>query len=442
VHSRNIKLAIAASIFVAAGVLILFIINLVFAMRIVRSLHPSLGWHPAFGIIFKFLCVLTGATIIMVIAGTVQSFYTLDLKTKATDRNLQLYGSTFLAILATLPLPITILSLLIPYSPPDRFGVGRLRTKVIVLLVSTTLLAIGAWYRCGSTWAPPVPRSQPLPGYLGKGAFYIFNFFVEIQTVLMYAILRVDLRFHVPNGANGVGSYSSSQQLADVEMQDSRPTSASDSTNKEKEVPAKGPTTFGLTIDTSVPTIRIQDNEKTPVSLPGSPDSRIESAESSPNTSPISPPPKNKRKSLIQSLFKRQSKEVPPLPTFQIDTSSLEPPSTAEQRQRWRNSEQQRIITRLGGPWQELDSPTRPIEPPSPSSTIFSFRTGVSNQYRDSVGAVSIGTGISITIPASVVTAPSIRDTLRADGNWTPELDWELRSPRRFLSMKRRVTGE
>ena len=443
VHSRNIKLAIAASIFVAAGVLILFIINLVFAMRIVRSLHPTLGWHPAFGILFKFLCVLTGATIIMVIAGTVQSFYTLDPKTKATDRNLQLYGSTFLAILATLPLPITILSLLIPYSPPDRFGVGRLRTKIIVLLVSTTLLAIGAWYRCGSTWAPPVPRSQPLPGYLAKGAFYIFNFFVEIQTVLMYAILRVDLRFHVPNGANGVGSYSSSQQLADVEMQDSRPTSASNSTNKEeKEVPAKGPPTFGLTIDTSIPTIRIQDNEKTPVSLPGSPASRIESTESSPNTSPISPPPKNKRKSLIQSIFKRQSKEVPPLPTFQIDTSSLELPSTSEQRQRWRNSEQQRIITRLGGPWQELDSPTSPIEPPSPSSTIFSFRTGVSNQYRDSVGAVSIGTGISITIPASVVTAPSIRDTLRADGNWTPELDWELRSPRRFLSMKRRVTGE
>ena len=125
----------------------------------------------------------------MVIAGTVQSFYTLDPKTKATDRNLQLYGSTFLAILATLPLPITILSLLIPYSPPDRFGVGRLRTKIIVLLVSTTLLAIGAWYRCGSTWAPPVPRSQPLPGYLAKGAFYIFNFFVEIQTVLMYAMM-------------------------------------------------------------------------------------------------------------------------------------------------------------------------------------------------------------------------------------------------------------
>lgn len=441
-QSRNVKLAIAASIFVAAGVLILFIINLVFVMRLVRSLHPRLGWHPAFGIIFKLLCVLTGATIIIVIAGTVQSFFTLDPGTKAIDRSLQLYGSTFLAIIVTLPLPIIVLSLLIPYSPPDRFGVGRLRTKVIVLLVSTTLLSIGAWYRCGSTWAPPIPRSQPLPGYLGKGPFYIFNFFVEIQTVLMYAILRVDLRYHIPNGAKGVGSYSSSQQLDDVEMQDSRPTSASKSIEDiDKEVAVKSTPTFGLTIDTNIPTIQIHDPEKTPVFSPESPDTHIESTQTTPTTSPISPT-KSKRKSLLQSLFRRQSK-APTLPTIQTDMSPIEPPPTAEQRQRWRDSEQRRIVTRLGGPWQELESPTSPLEPPSPVTTIHSFRTSVtpSVSARDSVGGISVGTGLSIGVP-SVVTAPSLRDTLRADGNWTPELEWELRSPRRFLSMKRRVTGE
>lgn len=386
----------------------------------------------------------------MVIAGTVQSFFTLDPAKKAIDRSLQLYGSTFLAIIATLPLPIVVLSLLIPYSPPDRFGVGRLRTKVVVLLVSTTLLSIGAWYRCGSTWAPPIPRSHPLPGYLDKGPFYIFNFFVEIQTVLMYAILRVDLRYHIPNGANGVGSYSSSQQLDDVEMQDSRPTSASTSTKaNDEEVAAKGmPTTFGLTIDTSVPTIRVHDPEKTPGgSSLNSPDTQIELAHTTPTTSPIYPV-NNKRKSLLQSLFKRQSK-APALPMIQTDTSPIEPPPTAEQRSRWRNSEQQRIVTRLGGPWQELESPTSPVEPPSPVTTVHSLRTSYAQSFvpsyapsvRDSVSGVSVGTGLSITVP-SVVTAPSIRDTLRADGNWTPELNWELKSPRRFLSMKRRVTGE
>ncbi|KAF1362737.1 hypothetical protein EJ07DRAFT_152976 [Lizonia empirigonia] len=327
-QSRNVKLAIAASILVAAGVLILFIINLIFSMRIVRSLHPALGWHPGFGIVFKCLCVLTGATIIMVIVSTVQSFYTLDPHIKATDRNLQLYGSTFLAILATLPLPITILSLLIPYSPPDRFGVGRLRTKVIVLLVSTTLLAIGAWYRCGSIWATPVPLSEPLPGYLGKAGFYLSNFFVEIQTVLMYAILRVDLRYHIPNGAKGFGSYSSSQQLDDVEMQDSRPTSASKTMeDSESDTTAKNNPTIGLTIDTGMPTILIHDPEKTPLLSPNPPYSETKSSQTIPTTPRT---PKNQRKSLLQSLFKRQS-EAPTLPPPQPATPPSSPRKTQNQ---------------------------------------------------------------------------------------------------------------
>jgi hypothetical protein len=161
-NPRNIQLAIAAQIFVAAGVLILFIINIIFSMRLVRSLHPTLGWHPGFSIAFKFLCVLIGTTLIMVISGTVQSFYTLDPTIKDRDRKLQLYGSTFLAVVATLPLPATVLSLLIPYSPPDRFGIGRLRTKVTVLLVSTVLLALGAWYRCGSTFPALAAAAQLL----------------------------------------------------------------------------------------------------------------------------------------------------------------------------------------------------------------------------------------------------------------------------------------
>ncbi|KAL1798675.1 hypothetical protein ACET3X_002712 [Alternaria dauci] len=224
-NPTNVPLAIAAQVFVAAGVLILFVINIIFAVRLVRSTHPSVGWHPAFGIAFKVLYVLIGLTLITVITATVQSFYTLNPSTRATDRGFQQYGATFLAIIAMLPLPITMLTLLIPYSPLDRFGIGRLRTKVIVLLISTTLLSIGAWFRCGVTLQAPVPRSQPLPGYLGKAPFYIFNFLVEIQTVLMYAILRVDLRWHIPNGAKGPGSYAR-PQVHDVEMQDSRPTSS------------------------------------------------------------------------------------------------------------------------------------------------------------------------------------------------------------------------
>ncbi|KAF2188229.1 hypothetical protein K469DRAFT_684962 [Zopfia rhizophila CBS 207.26] len=205
---HNVRLAIAAQIFVAAGVLIIFIINLIFAQRLVRSLHPRLGWHPAYSSAHKITYVLIMLTLAIVITATVQSFYTLRPRTRTIDRSLQLYGSTFLATISILPIPIVLIALLVPRkSPPEKFGAGRLRTKVVVLLTGTTLLCLGAAFRCGTSWKKPVARTQPLPDYFHKACFYVFNFVLEILVVYMYAIMRVDLRFHIPDGAKGQGSY-------------------------------------------------------------------------------------------------------------------------------------------------------------------------------------------------------------------------------------------
>lgn len=46
-RQHNVRLAIAAGVFVNAGVLILYIVNLVFAQRILRALQPKLGWNAA-----------------------------------------------------------------------------------------------------------------------------------------------------------------------------------------------------------------------------------------------------------------------------------------------------------------------------------------------------------------------------------------------------------
>ncbi|KAF1943037.1 hypothetical protein EJ02DRAFT_374560 [Clathrospora elynae] len=402
---RDVKLAIAAQIFVAAGVLVLFIINIIFAMRLVRSTHRNFGWHPAFSIGFKIICVLIGGTLIAVIAGTVQSFYTLNPSTRATDRGLQLYGSTFLAIIATLPLPITLLALLIPYSPLDRFGIGRLRTKVFVLLISTTLLSLGAWYRCGVAWQTPVPRTQPLPSYLGKGAFYVFNFFVEVQTVLMYAILRVDLRWHIPNGAKGPGSYSVVQIQLDIEMQDSRTSSGTKhddtfSLNEEKELDI--------------------DIEKTP---PPTPPKHIEQIVNSQRSSLAVPKPaadgsKSQRSSILSNRL-----------SFLTKSSSML--AIPEQKRSWRKSDQERIVKRLGGPWQQLASPT---------ASVFSFEKSptMSTFSQEKTAACSVIE--SQDAPAhnrSASEAPSIPDVVN-QGGWTSKIDWEFRSPARFLSLSRK----
>lgn len=204
----DVSLSIAAAIFVGAGVLIIFIVNLIWSQRMLRSLQPTIGWHPITSIAVRIIYVLIGCTLAINITSTVQSFYTLDKHIRSIDRSLQLYGLTFLAIVSSLPLLVLAITFALPRkTSPDHFGKGTLRTKTIVLLVGATLITLGAWYRCATMFKTPVPRSQPLPAYFHKACFYIFNFGVEIITVYMYAIARVDRRFHVPNGAKGPGSY-------------------------------------------------------------------------------------------------------------------------------------------------------------------------------------------------------------------------------------------
>jgi hypothetical protein len=204
----DIQLAIASSIFVAAGVLITFVVNIIWAQRILRATHPKLGWHPVIRVIFKMIYVLIGLTLVVTITSVVQNFYTLRPRTKFIDRALQLYGQTFLAVISSLPIFIVGLALALPRKTPlEKFGAGKHSVKIAILLTGTLLVTIGAWYRCATSWQPLVPRAQPLPGYFAKPCFYIFNFGVEILLLYLYAIMRVDLRFHIPNGAKGPGDY-------------------------------------------------------------------------------------------------------------------------------------------------------------------------------------------------------------------------------------------
>ncbi|KAH6005116.1 hypothetical protein HBI55_026190 [Parastagonospora nodorum] len=204
----DIQLAIAATIFVAAGVLIVFVVNIIWAQRVLRATHPKLGWHRVTKIIFIATYVLIAIALIITITSVIQNFYTLRPRTKFIDRALLLYGQTFLAIISSLPILIVGLALALPRRTPlEKFGAGKHSIKIAILLTGSTLLTLGAWYRCGTSWQTPVSKSQPLPAYFAKPCFYIFNFGVEIVTLYLYAITRVDLRFHVPNGAKGPGSY-------------------------------------------------------------------------------------------------------------------------------------------------------------------------------------------------------------------------------------------
>ena len=205
----NARLAIAANVFVAAGVVLLFVANLLFAQRIVRSCHPNAGWNPAFHYTFIGIYVLIVVSLIMLITSVIQSSYTLNHNTKRIDRDILLYGQTFYAVISFLPFPLVLGGLIIPRTTRrEQFGHGRFTTKVAILLFAAFLLCLGATFRTGVNYAGGKrPITNPA-GYQSKACFYIFNFTVEIIVVLLYVVVRVDKRFYVPDHSKKPGDYS------------------------------------------------------------------------------------------------------------------------------------------------------------------------------------------------------------------------------------------
>lgn len=207
-HLRNISVAIAAQVFVSAGVLLLFIINIIFAQRILRASHPHWAWAKSLSVAFKVYYASIVVMLVALITCTVQSFYTLSHNTRRIDRDVQLVGATYFAVAAFVPIPIIALRFILPNKVEhvDKFGEGRFRTKIWVLLFSSVILTLGAAFRTGIAYVPR-PRNDPA-WYHSKACFYIFNFTIEIIVVALYAAIRVDRRFHIPDGVHGPGAYS------------------------------------------------------------------------------------------------------------------------------------------------------------------------------------------------------------------------------------------
>ena len=212
----NISVAIAAQIFSNAGVVLLFIVNLVFAQRILRASHPNTFWSRPMHYAFVFLYVLLVASLCVLIGLTVTAFYTLDPYLRTVSRDLQWYGQSVFLFICVLPLPLLAGNFLIKRKQAlDKFGTGRHRTKVAVLAFSSTILTLGAAFRAGTNFLPPRPKTDPA-WYQSKACYWLFYYTIEIIVVYLYVAMRVDRRFHVPNGSKGPGAYSRGKSAKDV----------------------------------------------------------------------------------------------------------------------------------------------------------------------------------------------------------------------------------
>ncbi|KAL5341407.1 hypothetical protein BJX70DRAFT_358692 [Aspergillus crustosus] len=216
-RQHNVRLAIAANVFVNAGVLIAYIINLILAQRILRAKQPHLGWHriPRTGA--KIAYYLIPVALIMVIVPSIVSVYTLSPEVRASCRDVQLTAMSYLLIFTALPLlhilPVTIL----PRSADEEsFGAGSMRAKTIVVTLSTCMCILIAGFKAGANYSPPRPATQPA-WYHSKSTFYVFNFVLEILILSLLTFTRIDKRFHIPNGSTKPGDYSRIEPKASKE---------------------------------------------------------------------------------------------------------------------------------------------------------------------------------------------------------------------------------
>jgi hypothetical protein len=216
-YPRNVGLAIAANIFVYIGTIILYGVNWFFVQRIVRAQHARLGWSTPYRIFHRGGLVLLIASLLMLVVSQIWGFFTRDQSKLDAFHVLFVIAQTYLTVFCFAPVVLVGISLLVPRTEVQKFGAGRLRYSIIILLISVSILSIGQIFRCVLAWIPPTPlvdvqrHAIDLPWYLTKGSFYCFNFVTEIFVVIMFAVVRVDLRFYVPNGARKSGDYSRSR---------------------------------------------------------------------------------------------------------------------------------------------------------------------------------------------------------------------------------------
>lgn len=219
-HPYNIYVTTAAMVFLNAGVILLFVANLLFAQRIVRAQHPHFGWSRPFSLMLPILLFVVIGTTISLVGGIIMEFYSRTPTIALAVRDIKLCGSTIHAIVAFAPIPIVSTSAFTrrhlnakTKESVDRLGEGPMTAKVAIVIFSAVLLTLGATFRSATTWLPPIPViaggfAVKEPWYYSRGSFYFFNFGIELCIACFWLIVRIDKHFIIPNGAKGPYSYS------------------------------------------------------------------------------------------------------------------------------------------------------------------------------------------------------------------------------------------
>ncbi|PHH81289.1 hypothetical protein CDD82_1120 [Ophiocordyceps australis] len=195
---------LVASIFQNGGAVVIAAVNLFFAQRLVRAIHPHIGWSRIFSYYSLFLIwTCPGITVMNIITISVNHFSVGKPTQLHVTESILKFGSCWNMMLVATPLLWVFAACAKPGPPVENFGQGDFRAKATLLVFSAATMTVGAAVRL------TISVNSQVPEYLlGKDTLYTTQFLLELMTVALYALFRVDLLFHIPNGASKPGDYS------------------------------------------------------------------------------------------------------------------------------------------------------------------------------------------------------------------------------------------
>jgi hypothetical protein len=211
---HNARLAIAASIFLNLGVMVVYAVVLVLASRILRATQPRLGWNPVLRKAVKITYIGIVVVVVLLLSFIIASVETLNPGVRTAALWVQRASNLYLLLLNCIAPIFLILSCLLPKDPEsENFGSGSMRTKKIILGVASFFCVFISGFRCGTIWAAPRPASDPA-WYDHRALFYLVLLGFEIVVIYLFIFTRFDKKFWVPNGSQGAGDYSGKNEKA------------------------------------------------------------------------------------------------------------------------------------------------------------------------------------------------------------------------------------
>lgn len=197
----HVTIALAAQVFVQAGILLLYLMNLLLVKRIWVEQVPGIKPQYRLKVFLGLLSMCTVSTLIMVIASIIISVYTLDQGIITRCLYIQRAGETYFVLFATIPIPLL---LTIQCLSRDRslqtvdFNTPTIqsytRRKVVFVYLSTLLCLTNAGFKAGVVWMPVRPLFDPA-WYHSRACLYAFVFGTELCVLLLCFVARVDLVF-------------------------------------------------------------------------------------------------------------------------------------------------------------------------------------------------------------------------------------------------------